>query len=172
MIQSCTCIVNSGPAPWWPCFLKDHNNLNNLGRGSHKEHLCQIISKSDQRFLTRRFFKYFPYIRLCKQSDPRDGAIFDSRDIIWTIFVEDHKVMLHAKYERPRPYGFWQEDFWSLLYSHIGKMGPAPWQPCFSPNRNNLNNLGRGSPKEHLCELFPNPASGFWQEDFLSIFPI
>ena len=36
-------------------FLTNHGGLNNLVRGSPKEHICQIILKSVQRFLTRRF---------------------------------------------------------------------------------------------------------------------
>ena len=47
-----------GPAPWRPCFLTDRNNLNNFGRESPKEHLCEIINKSGQWFLTRRFLKF------------------------------------------------------------------------------------------------------------------
>ena len=47
------------PAPWWPCFLTNPNGLNNLGRGSPKEHFCKIILKSVQWFLTRRFLKVF-----------------------------------------------------------------------------------------------------------------
>ena len=31
------------PAPWPPCFLTNHDGLNNLGRESSKEHFCQII---------------------------------------------------------------------------------------------------------------------------------
>ena len=46
------------PAPWRPCFLTNPNGLNNLGRGSPKEHFCKIILKSVQWFLTRRFFKF------------------------------------------------------------------------------------------------------------------
>ena len=46
------------PAPWRPCFLMNRNGLNNLGRGSPKEHFCKIIWKSVQWFLTRRFFKF------------------------------------------------------------------------------------------------------------------
>ena len=30
---------------------------------------------------------------------------------------------------------------------NIGKISPAPWQPCFLTNPNGLNNLGRGLPK-------------------------
>ena len=42
-------------------FFTNHDGLNNLGRGSPKEHLCQVILKSVQWFLTRRFFSSFLY---------------------------------------------------------------------------------------------------------------
>ena len=41
------------PAPWRQCFLTNQNCLNNLGRGSPKEHFCKIIWKSVQWFGTR-----------------------------------------------------------------------------------------------------------------------
>ena len=34
-------------------FLKQSNNLNNIGRGCPTNHLCLILLKSDQKFLTR-----------------------------------------------------------------------------------------------------------------------
>ena len=37
--------------------------------------------------------------------------------------------------------------------TNIGKISPAPWRPCFLTNPNGLNNLGRGSPKEHFCKI-------------------
>ena len=46
------------PAPWRPCFLTNPNGLNNLCRGSPKEHFCKIILKLVWWFLTRRFLKF------------------------------------------------------------------------------------------------------------------
>ena len=43
--------------------------------------------------------------------DPRDGASFDSRGIIWTNLVEVHQKMLHTKYQSSSPYRLGQEDF-------------------------------------------------------------
>ena len=37
--------------------------------------------------------------------------------------------------------------------TYIGKISPAPWRPCFLTNPKGLNNLGRGSPKEHFCKI-------------------
>ena len=53
----------------------------------------------------------FLYITLCNPCDPRGGANFDPRGIIWIIFVENHKLMLHTKYQHSRPCGFREEDF-------------------------------------------------------------
>ena len=41
-----------------PCFWADQNFANKFLKGSPKEHSCEIISKSEQRF-RRRFFKNF-----------------------------------------------------------------------------------------------------------------
>ena len=43
---------------WRPCFLTNHDNLNNLGRGSTWKDFYQVIMKSVQWFLTRRFLKF------------------------------------------------------------------------------------------------------------------
>ena len=37
---------------------------------------------------------------------------------------------------------------------YIGKLSPAPWRPCFLTNPNGLNNLGRGSLKEHFLQNY------------------
>ena len=40
-----------------PCFWMDQSFANTFWKGSPKEHFCEIISKSDQRFQRRRFLK-------------------------------------------------------------------------------------------------------------------
>ena len=106
------------PAPWRPCFLTNPNVLNNLGRGSPKEHFCKIILKSVQWFRTRKkIFKVF-YI------------------------------------------------------DYIGKISPAPWRPGFLTNPNVLNNLGRGSPKEHFCKIILKSLQWFRTRRFFKVFHI
>ena len=46
--------------------------MNNLGRGSPKEHFCKIILKSVQWFLTRRFLKFS--IQIYRENKPRPPA--------------------------------------------------------------------------------------------------
>ena len=41
-------IGKTGHNPWWLCFLTNQKQFYNFGRGSPKDHLYQIILKSDQ----------------------------------------------------------------------------------------------------------------------------
>ena len=63
------------------------------------------------KLCSKKNFEGFPYISLCKMSDPLGGAIFDPGGIIRTILVKVHLTKLHAKYRMPRPSGFRPEDF-------------------------------------------------------------
>ena len=55
-ISSCPYSARSPQSPE-PCLWMDQNFANNFWKGSPKEHSCEIISKSDQRFQRRRFLK-------------------------------------------------------------------------------------------------------------------
>ena len=57
-ISSCLYSARSPNSPE-PCLWTDQNFATNLLKGSPKEHSCEIISKSDQGFQRRRFFKNF-----------------------------------------------------------------------------------------------------------------
>ena len=90
-------------------------------------------------------FLSFLNISLCKNNDPRGGVNFDPRDIIWTILVEVHKMMMHANYKSPVTFWFEKEDFLKFsLYKSLQKQWPPGWGQ-FLLKGHNLNNLGRGS---------------------------
>ena len=55
-ISSCPYSARSPHSPE-PCFWANQNFANNLWKGSPMEHSCEIISKSDQQFQSRRFLK-------------------------------------------------------------------------------------------------------------------
>ena len=46
--------------------------------------------------------------------NPRGVAKFDPRGMNGTIYVEDHKPLLHTKYQSCGPSGFREEDFFSF----------------------------------------------------------
>ena len=50
---------NKPRPPWRSCFLTNHHGLKYIGRGLPKKLFCQIILKSVQWFMTRRFLIFF-----------------------------------------------------------------------------------------------------------------
>ena len=92
-----------------PCFLTNHDGLNNLGGISSKEHYCRVRLKSVQWFLNRRLFKLSRYIGKISPDPPPPP---------------------------PPSFTHWRQRFFFFF--------------CFFlTNHNGLNNLSRGSPKEH-----------------------
>ena len=82
-----------------------------------------------------RWAKNFLLYLYVKSENPQHRTNFYSRAIIWSILVEDHYMMLHAKYESSSPYGLGQEDFykfpslslWNLRTHIIGLIStPGP----------------------------------------------
>ena len=73
-IFSCPYSARSPHSPE-PCLWMDQNFADNFWKGSPKEHSCEIISKSDQRFRRRRFFKNFFMSIKCKKP-PFTTAMF------------------------------------------------------------------------------------------------
>ena len=63
-----------GRGHFWP----QGNYLNNLGRGPLGEAMCQISNIKGLGLLLsdKKIFKVFPYMGLCKTSDPWSRAIF------------------------------------------------------------------------------------------------
>ena len=69
-----------------------------------KNALALIICQNES-FIT------FPSLFLCKIGCTRAEPKYDPKEIILTIFIKSHQMMLHVKYECFSPYGFSQEDF-------------------------------------------------------------
>ena len=75
-LRICSCLYSeSYPHSLEPCLLTDQNFANKFWKGSPKEHSCEIISKSDQRFQRSRFSKNFIMSVQCKKP-PFTRAMF------------------------------------------------------------------------------------------------
>ena len=61
-------------------------------------------------------FLKFSYIFQCKTFDPWGRAIFDTRGILSTTYVEDLYMLPYTKYESSRLCGFREEDFKKFSY--------------------------------------------------------
>ena len=69
-ISSCPYNARSPHSPE-PCLWTDQNFANNFWKGSPKEHSCEIILKSNQPFLRRRFFKNYLKISISLPRQPQ-----------------------------------------------------------------------------------------------------
>ena len=103
-------------APWRQCFLSNHDGLKNLGRGSPKEHFCQIIFKSVQWFLTRKIFNVF-YIDLGKISTaPWRPCFLTNHDGFNNLGSGSLKEIFLPIIYWNRSSGFWKEDFYCFFF--------------------------------------------------------
>jgi hypothetical protein len=75
-----------------------------------------------------KIFLFFYYMYILKINDPRGGGNFDPRVIIWTILLEVHYTMFHAKYLTCSICQLLEEKFFniSFYYIHIRKTND-PW---------------------------------------------
>ena len=145
----------------------NHDYLNNLGRGSPWKHFCQVIMKSVQWFLTRRFFEFS--IKIYRENKPRPLAaifFFDESKWLEQSWYRITKGTCLQNYIAIDPVVSDKKIFLSFLYRYIGKISPAPWQPCFLTNPNGWNNLCRGSPKEHFCKIIWKSVQWFLTRRF------
>ena len=75
--------------------------------------------------LGQKDFKNFLLYLYVKSKTQQHRTNFRSRAIIWSILVEAHWMMLHAKYESSSPYGLGQKDFKNfLLYLYVKSKTP------------------------------------------------
>ena len=81
---------------------------------------------------------------------PPGAHVFWRIQIAWIILVEDTFLQ---NYIEIGPVVSDKKVFKVFFIDYIGKISTAPWRPCFLTNLNGLNNIGRGSPKEHFCKI-------------------
>jgi len=70
-------------------------------------------------------------------------------------------MMLYTKYESFRPCSFRQEMFWKL---HFEKL-LTPWH-TYATNWNGLKNFGRGTHRDHSCEVWSKCNERFQRRCF------
>ena len=120
-----------------------------LGRMPPKEHLCQIIFKSDQCFCTRRFLKicnFSLFIQIRRTSPALWQPCFSlNRDSFNNLGRGSPKEYLCKCFFQIRPVLLHNKIFYILTTIHIRKTNSFPWKSCFLMVQNNLNNFGRGN---------------------------
>ena len=99
------------------------------------EHFCEIISKSDQRFRRRRFFKNFCMPVQCKkkktQKNPFIKAKFiDGSKFLRTIFEEGHPRNTPLKLFQNLTSAFGEEDFLRISSCPFSASSPYSLELC------------------------------------------
>ena len=102
---SCLYSARSSHSPE-PCLYTDQSFANNFWKGSSKEHSCEIILKLDQQFQGRRFLKNCLKNSVWLPWQPE----FWWNLILWTIFQEDLRRNISARFGPNWPSGFGGED--------------------------------------------------------------
>ena len=95
-ISSCPYGTRSPHSPE-PCLWTDQNFANNFRKGSPKEHSCEIILKSDQPFLRRRFFKNYLKISISLPWQPEFLMESNSVNNFWRGPPKEHSCQVWSK---------------------------------------------------------------------------
>ena len=155
----------------------DPNSLNNFGRGSLKEHLCQIISKSGKWFWRRRLSKIFlqtkmEIIQPYKENTfyPLTSLFGTWKKFIFTRMVAGHLKNIYVYLLKIQAVSMGKESCQNCSYRNIRITYSAPWPPYLLTDPNSLNNFGRGSPKEPLCQIISKSSKWFWRRSLSKIF--
>ena len=75
----------------------DQNFANNFWKGSLKEYFYEIISKSDQWFQRRRFFKKFLHVHIVEKAPIHQSHVYRWIQILRTIFEKGHSRYISVK---------------------------------------------------------------------------
>ena len=79
----------------------------------------------------------FPSLFLCWTCEPKGGASFDPRGILWTNLVEVHTEMPHSKYPISTQSSFREKKIEDgLLCSYVPTCGPRKAGPVLTPVAN------------------------------------
>ena len=100
--------------PGWGQFWPQGYHMNRFDIGPNIIVQGQMIKALLLLVSEKKNFKVFFFVPMFQTCDPRGGAQFDPRGIIWTTLVEVHLEMLHMKYQSSAPSSFREENFWSF----------------------------------------------------------
>ena len=95
-ISSCPYSARSPHSPE-PFLWTDQNFANNFWKGSPKEHSCEIILKSDQRFLRRRFLKNYLKYSVSLPWQPEFLMESNSVNYFWRGLPKEHSCQVWSK---------------------------------------------------------------------------
>ena len=129
-------------------------HMNRLGRGSQGDAKYKINYQGSRpsSFRVEELWN-FRSLFLCSTYDPRGGASFDPRGILWTNLVNVHKEMPHTKDQISKSSTFREKKFWRwaslFLCSNLWPSG----QGQFWLQGHHMNRLGRGLQGDAIYQI-------------------
>ena len=167
-ISSCPYIAKSPHSPE-PYLLTDQNFANIFWKGSLKEYSCEIISKSNQQFRRRRFFKNFFMSLWCEQP-PFTRAMF----MVGSKFREHFLKRVIQETFLWNYFKIWPavsetKIFKEFLYVPIVQEAPIHQSHVYGQIKISRTIFEKGHLRNIPVKLFQNLTSSFEEEDFLRI---
>ena len=107
-------------------------------------------------------FHSFLYSHIRKTGPAHGRHVYWHIIILWATLVKVYPRIVSVKFFWNWTSSFGEEDFQSIYKENW----PHPWRPCFLTYQNSLNNFGRGSPKDHFCEIILKLDQQFWRRRF------
>ena len=135
----------------------DQNFANNFWKGSPKEHSCEIISKSDQRF----------HVHILQEAPIHHSHVYGWIKISRTILEKGHPRNIPVKLFQNLTCGFGEQDFLRISSCPYSARSPHSPQPCLWTDQNFPNTFWKGSSKEHSCEIILKSDQPFLRRRFL-----
>ena len=132
-----------------PCLWMDQNFANKFCKGSHKEHSREIISKSDQRFQRRRFFKNFFMSIKCKKPQFTRAMFMEGPKFREQFLKRVTQGIFLWNYFKIWPVVSEKEDFLRISSCTYSARSPH----VYGRIKISRTIYEKGSPKEHFCEI-------------------
>ena len=131
---------------------------------------CEIISKSDQRFLRTRFFMEFLHVCIEQKAPIHQSHIYRQITILPSIFEKDHPRNIPVKLFQNLTCGFGEKSFLRISSCPYSARSPHSPEPCLWTDQNFANIFSKGSPKEHSCEIISKSDQQFQRRFFKNFF--
>ena len=126
---------------------------------------CKIISKSDQRFLRRRFLRISSCLYSAKNPHSPEPCLLTDQYFANNI-SKGHPRNISVKLSQNLTSGFGEEDFLKFLHVHIEQEAPIHQSHVYTQIKISPTIFEKSHPRNISVKLFQNRTNGSRGEDF------
>ena len=150
---------------WWPepifffvAFREELKRIFLCLYSSSSHHSLMSCSLTDQNFCNT-----------LQKAPIHQSHIHWQIKISWTVFEERLPMNILLRLFQNLTSGFREEDFLRISSCPYSARSLHSQEPCLWTDQNFANNVWKGSPKEHFCEIISKSDQQFQRRDFLRI---